>query len=540
MRIAVYIRHYIPGRIGGQENYLRAVVRGLADRGHSLTIFAQERAFGAVRAWGAAGVTLATVAEEGRAAWRQVAEGGFDALFCPLHMLEPPAPPVPAVVMVPDIQHEFFPEYFSDDERARRRRGYEASARRAAVVLTCSEFSKRTLVERYRLDAGRVRVYGHGVDDGLVRGGQDSLELPAEYVYLPAVYWPHKNHETVLRALAVLKGRDWRELHLVCSGGDGPERARVERLAAELGVADRVRLLGRVADGQVAELYRRSRGLVFPTLFEGFGIPVLEALALGVPVLTARGGAAEEVAGGCAVLVDPRSVESVADGMEELLRNGARLVEAGRRRAAEFSWGRAADGAEAALWRAVEDGGSAGVEPDEWPVISVAVMPGADAAGLRGERVEVVGPEFAGATGLLRYVLRPGVRWLPGTAEAVGRAWRRNPRAGLFAGRARVRGRVVGEAPVLYEDLGVWGAVAGAAVFERVGAGEGLRAAWAYGVEGIEEVLVECEEGGAAWGAEEVRAVFGYAGPGWMGLWRGFMENAGWRRRYLRDWWGRR
>ena len=142
MRIAVHIRHYIPGRIGGQERYLRAMARGLADRGHSLVVFAQERTFGAVKAWGAQGVELRAVVEEGRATWRQVAGCGCDVLFCPLHMLEPLASPVPAVVMVPDIQHKFFPEYFPDDELARRRRGYETGARRAAVVLRVPSFRR--------------------------------------------------------------------------------------------------------------------------------------------------------------------------------------------------------------------------------------------------------------------------------------------------------------------------------------------------------------------------------------------------------------
>lgn len=594
LRIAVPARHYYPGRIGGQENYLLAMVAGLAGRGHRLTIFAPEAAVAALRGAGGPAVEIAALPGAGRPMWAAVSGGGFDVLYCPLHTLDPLEPPIPSVVMIPDIQHEYFPGNFDGKELVRRRRSYEPSARRAQVVLTCSEYSKRTIVERYQVPAERVVVCGHGVGTRFQEAqGVAGLVLPRDYLYLPAVYWPHKNHVTALRALAALRARGWLELHLVCSGGDGPEREKVLRLVAELGLADRVQLLGRVGDALVPELYRRSRGLLFPSLFEGFGIPVLEALQLGVPVVTARGGAAEEVAGGCAVLVDALDPEAVADGVERILTDDgmrAGWMAAGRVRAAEFSWARAVAVTEEALRRAACEGSPApaavGVEVEEWPSISVVARRGADLAMVRQQgysKLEIVESEdvregYSRCGGVLVHVLRPGARWMEGTARLVAEVWRRNPRVGLVYGLTRVGDELVGRVPFLYEDMNEGPLFTGAAAFVRREAVRvapelkapldewslWLKVAEEWAVEGLAECLAEWAGAKAEVDAELerqalelVRAAFGFVPEHWLDgrawvalggqarrrgrwarLWRGLTENPGQRRRYAREWWG--
>jgi glycosyltransferase involved in cell wall biosynthesis len=108
--------------------------------------------------------------------------------------------------------------------------------------------------------------------------------------------------------------------------------------------------VGQVPDEQLAALYRGARCLVYPSLYEGFGIPVLEAMACGTPVVTSAGGATEEVAGGAAVLVDPHDVASIAAGIEEAEGRRDELVRRGRERAGDFTWPRVA----AATWRVYE------------------------------------------------------------------------------------------------------------------------------------------------------------------------------------------
>src|SRR5204862_4144283 len=108
--------------------------------------------------------------------------------------------------------------------------------------------------------------------------------------------------------------------------------------------------IGRVSDDELARQYRGAGCVVYSSLYEGFGIPILEAMACGTPVVTSRGGATEEVAGGAAVLVDPLDVEAIAAGIAEAHDRRTELVELGRQRASEFTWQRAADELEA-LWR---------------------------------------------------------------------------------------------------------------------------------------------------------------------------------------------
>ncbi|MGC4048732.1 MAG: glycosyltransferase family 1 protein [Paludibaculum sp.] len=605
MHIAVNVRHYLRGRIGGQENYLHAILRGLVRRGQKLTIFAQPSEMAAVRAMVGAEAEIRAVPEEGRPMFQAVAGGGFDLLFCPLHALEPLDPRMPSAVMIPDLQHEFFPHYFDDRERQRRCRNYEPSARKASVVLTCSEFTKRTLVDRYEVPAEKVVVCGHGVDDAFLANRADSEppdlpELPADFLYFPAFYWPHKNHENALKALKLVHDHGDSNLHLVCSGGEGPERDRVQRLVDDLGLNARVMLLGRVESSAVPELYRRSRGLLFPTLFEGFGIPVLEALSLGVPVITSQGGAAEEVAGGCAVLVEPEDPASIAVGVETVLADSAlreRLTAEGRKRAALFSWDQAVETTLAAFRRVTEAGyqAPAQVEVKEWPVISVALLGGeeelaAAVASVRAQEYPHVewhlarkGPAYAvDSSGALLNVLRPGDEWLPGAASAVARAWRRAPRAGVIYGLAKRGADVEGMVPYFYEDLNygpVWAPPAafyGRSALEAVGGLPGeqdllaelelrLRVAAGHPVVGLAECLVVwgcAREGEAelervhAGAIALIQGQFDYVSPAWIdgravrrlaglqgamsGRWgslpRGLVVNRGRRQRYWRDW----
>ncbi|MGJ5815538.1 glycosyltransferase family 4 protein [Paludibaculum fermentans] len=609
MRIAVNVRHYLKGRIGGQENYLQGILRGLAQRGQELTVFAQPSEREAVRELVAGPVDVRPIPEEGRPMIRAMAGGGFDLLFCPLHTLEPLDPPIPSAVMIPDLQHEFFPAYFDDRELARRCRNYEASAKNASQVLTCSEYSKRTIVERYQVATEKVVVCGHGVDGAFLAGGPapeeliGALGLPDEYLYFPAFYWPHKNHANALQALRLVRERGAVRLHLVCTGGG--DRARVQALVDELGLGERVRLLGRVESELVPELYRRSRGLLFPTLFEGFGIPVLEAMHLGVPVITSQGGAAEEVAGGCAVLVKPEDPASIAEGIGQVISGGElirRLEGEGRARAAGFTWERAVDTTLAALQRVAVAGYRAPpqIEVAEWPVVSVALV--GEEPAMASALDSVVTQEYphvewravreagaAGFTGALLNVLRPGDAWLPGAAARVAQAWRRNPRAGVIYGLARVGEGLMGTAPFVYEDLNygpVWARAAafyGRAAWERAegsapadgGGPEGavlgelrvaLRVARGHAVIGLPECLAE-------WGnlaaldsvaLERLRSEaialmlehFAYVPPEWMdgrsvlrllggsgamsgrwrSLWRGLAANRGRRQRYWREW----
>lgn len=234
----------------------------------------------------------------------------------------------PHVVTLHDVLHLDRRELVHRSVRAFRRFAYDAAARRADLVIVPSAFVRDRAVDLLGLDPGRVRVVHHGVDHDLFRTGENPRE---PFLLYPARPWPHKNHAVLLEAFALVR-RARPELELLLTGG-GHEG---------LVLTEGVRSLGHVPAVELAELYRRASALVFPSRYEGFGWPVLEAMASGCPVAAASGTAVEEIADGAAVLFAPTSVDQAAEAIRRVLDDGPALVVRGIERAREFTWERAA------------------------------------------------------------------------------------------------------------------------------------------------------------------------------------------------------
>jgi glycosyltransferase involved in cell wall biosynthesis len=242
----------------------------------------------------------------------------LDAIHFPLSVMLPLVSSPPAATTILDLQHEFLPENFPRWELAYRRALYGASARRSRIVIAISEHARETLIERLSFDPDRVRTIHLGVD--LERFSPTTSECEPFLLY-PAKAWPHKNHERLFEAVALLR-REHRDLRLVLTG----EHADVP---------DFVDARGRVSQDELVDLYRRASALVFPSLYEGFGQPVLEALACGCPVACSELPPLREVAGDAAVYFDPLDSESIASGtLEAIARGGS----SGPGRASGFTW----------------------------------------------------------------------------------------------------------------------------------------------------------------------------------------------------------
>ena len=247
----------------------------------------------------------------------------------------PLACPCPAVVTVHDLSFERDPSLMGPRDRLIFRTVVPRSARRAARVLAVSERTKRDLIELYGLPDEKIVVTPNGVDPAFSPDGPRDTGAGGPYALVVGTLQPRKDPVAAIEALAVLGDQ---ELRLVFAGPDKGGRADAERAADRAGLASRVEFRGHVPLEDLAALYRGAACLVFPSRYEGFGLPALEAMATGTPVVATAAGALPEVAGDAAILVEERNPAALAGGIERALADRERLVAAGLKRARRFSW----------------------------------------------------------------------------------------------------------------------------------------------------------------------------------------------------------
>jgi glycosyltransferase involved in cell wall biosynthesis len=337
-----------PGRVGGAETYVRGLLDAYArgDGPQRLTVLANRHV---MRAYADAGVPLREVRSyrpgdrdatrfaamslarlAPRLAARDVPRD-LDVLHLPVTVPVGVVPGVPRVVSLLDVQHHELPQMFGRAERAFRAWAYDDSARRADLVVTISEHAKAGIVRHLGLDPARIEVIGLGVDHERFTPEGPARDGLGDYVYYPANLWPHKNHDRLLEAFAAVDD----SLSLVLTG----------QTFGRTVSGPRVRHLGHVPFAEIPALYRGARAVVFPSLFEGFGVPVLEAMACGTPVATSDRGSLGEIAGDAAITFDPEDVPAITAAIERVARDEAlrsRLRDAGRAHAARFTWRQAA------------------------------------------------------------------------------------------------------------------------------------------------------------------------------------------------------
>jgi glycosyltransferase involved in cell wall biosynthesis len=254
------------------------------------------------------------------------------------------------------IQYLFFPRVFGRLRRTYLNAIVPASLRSAQAVIVVSEWEKQEAVRLFNLDPDRVFTVHHGISDRVTNatlpvGKAEPVAHP--YILMASTLNTYKNHARLIQAYADLRRRRTIPHHLVLVGGDADlSRQDLARVADENGVGEQVELLGSVPHQDIPGLIGRADVVAYPSLCETFGLPILEALALGRPLVTSGVGAMAEIAGDAARLVDPQDVASIAAGLEdaifdESLRSHLRI--AGPERAAQFTWERCAEGTLRAL-----------------------------------------------------------------------------------------------------------------------------------------------------------------------------------------------
>jgi len=294
---------------------------------------------------------------KGRIVWEQtllpcaLARAGADVCHCPAYAL-PLAARVPVVVTVHDLSFFRLPETLPRAQAFYLRAATRVSARRAAALIAVSAFTARELREVLGVPGERIHVVPNGLEPDARRPSDDRVaayrqraQLPPEYVLAVGTLQPRKNLDVVLRAYGQLAARGVDAPPLLVAGAPGWGDTDVAAAAERHGVGRLVRLLGYVPPADLPPLYAAATALAYPSRYEGFGLPVLEAMACGTPVIAAQAASLPEVAGDAALLVAPDDAAAWADALSRLLLSPAlraACAAAGLRRSDAFTWHRTA------------------------------------------------------------------------------------------------------------------------------------------------------------------------------------------------------
>lgn len=288
-----------------------------------------------------------------------------DVVFIPAHVVPWPSVPVPAVVTIHDLGYLYFPEAHPLRDRLYLDGSTRYSAHAAAAVIVSSRATQRDLVERYAVPAEKITVAYPGINPHLkpVRDPaaqarmRERFGLPERYILHVGTLQPRKNLSRLVEAYARLRAQLPDPPALVLAGGKGWLYDDLFRRVGQLGLTGQVLFIGHVPpDENLAAMYSAAQVYAFPSLFEGFGFPVVEAMRCETPVVCSNTTSLPELGGDAALTVPPTDVEALADALLRVLTDPALrgdMVERGRAQAARFTWESCADFVWEALERAV-------------------------------------------------------------------------------------------------------------------------------------------------------------------------------------------
>jgi glycosyltransferase involved in cell wall biosynthesis len=281
----------------------------------------------------------------GRSVLRRI---GANLLFCPFTAPTFFDRKVPTVCIIYDLQFATYPLFFEPEDVAYRKSTFLDACRKASVLVAISDYSRGAAIAYGKFDPNKIKTIALRMAQRMPLAELDTTSVldrlglsPKRYLLYPANFWKHKNHEMLLTALGMAYANGLSEdIKLVCTGVPNARREFVQCAAVSFGLGSRVVFPGYLSNSELAELLNDAGGLVFPSLYEGFGLPVLEAMAAGVPVACSNVTSLPEIAGRAAIYFDPKKPMDITQALiclvgDESLRR--RLIKEGRRQAELYS-----------------------------------------------------------------------------------------------------------------------------------------------------------------------------------------------------------
>lgn len=277
-----------------------------------------------------------------------------DILFIPAHTMPIiHKPGLKCVVTIHDLGYEYLPQHHQYPHKLYLNRTTEFAAKHASHLIAVSEFTKQDLVRKLGVSAERITVVYEGVDaqqnhrptDDYIKDIKKKYRLNQPYILFVGTIQPRKNLVRLIEAFAQLKDKH-PHLQLVLAGNRGWLSEDIYAAPQQLGVADRVKFLGYIDEGDKPALYAGAELTALLSLFEGFGLPILESMACGTPVIASDSSSLPEVTGDAGILVHPTDINAMATGLDKLLTNSRlrqELIAKGYQQIKKFSWQQTAE-----------------------------------------------------------------------------------------------------------------------------------------------------------------------------------------------------
>jgi glycosyltransferase involved in cell wall biosynthesis len=367
MNIGINLIGFLPGKIGGMETYIRSLLDQLQliDHTDTFTLLCDE--------WNLAEFPILSpnfslkVCNYSKPSLRRLVRStlrkaigvdilkaepryqNFDFVHHPFTVIRPEWHILPSILTFHDMQQEFYPEFFPPHELQRRNETYKNSVAASTRLIAISEHVKTCLIDFYDVSPDKIDVIYNGCgpeyrvieDQEGMAAVKSRYGLDRPYLLYPAATWPHKNHTRLLKALKLMKDRYRFDGNLVLTGIAMQTHGEILEQIKRMGLQDIVKVLGYLPYHELPYLFNMARIMVFPSLFEGFGIPIAEAMACGCPVVCSNVTSIPEVIGDSGVMFDPNSPDEMAEKLWHVWNDDAKrkeMSESGIERAKQFRW----------------------------------------------------------------------------------------------------------------------------------------------------------------------------------------------------------